>query len=384
MSSIADSLGSAGTEQGTLKTLKVQIYPDRQQGKTIKSWFGTHRFVYNKFLAYTKNTKTDIKKFNFYTMRNKFVISNKGENKLIEEWELETPKDIRAGAIKDCITAHKGGFTKGDKFEVRFRTKKKKSYAIDIAKTAIKKVDGGFKVYPTFLKECVRVKKRTKKVLESLTITHDCKLFFDGLNYFLLIPIDKPELVVPEGISTGDIIALDPGVRTFQTGFSEKEVVEFKSRTELLEKYHASIARIQAKKNCHNKNKKIQRKYKRIKGVIDDLHWKTITYIKKNYTVCILPPFESQEMVGTVHSPKTKRTLLGLKHYQFKQRIKQKVPFVIDLGEHYTSKTCTSCAEQNHTLGSKKIFSCENCGLVIDRDINASRNIYLKFLALLT
>ena len=43
-----------------------------------------------------------------------------------------------------------------------------------------------------------------------------------------------------------------------------------------------------------------------------------------------------------------------------------------------TSKMCYNCENIHKTLGSKKIYKCKKCKIEIDRDINASINIYKK------
>ena len=51
---------------------------------------------------------------------------------------------------------------------------------------------------------------------------------------------------------------------------------------------------------------------------------------------------------------------------------------VIDCHEEYTSKTCSCCGRLNHTLGASKSFTCPFCHYVVDRDVGAARNIFLK------
>ena len=48
--------------------------------------------------------------------------------------------------------------------------------------------------------------------------------------------------------------------------------------------------------------------------------------------------------------------------------------------ESFTSKTCGKCGKINQLLGSSKEFICPFCGYDADRDVNAGRNILLKFL----
>jgi transposase len=49
-----------------------------------------------------------------------------------------------------------------------------------------------------------------------------------------------------------------------------------------------------------------------------------------------------------------------------------------DINEYMTSKTCYNCQNVDNELGSKKIYKCCKCCIEIDRDINASINIYNK------
>jgi putative transposase len=129
-------------------------------------------------------------------------------------------------------------------------------------------------------------------------------------------------------ILTKRTIALDPGVRTFQTGFSTDEVTEFSSQTDKISKLHKKIDLLKSlrdKKEKKIKRKKILKLNNKIRNIVNDVHWKTITYLKTNYTDVLLPSFDSQEMVTCSHlHSTTKRRLLGLQHYKFKKRLQEK------------------------------------------------------------
>jgi putative transposase len=45
--------------------------------------------------------------------------------------------------------------------------------------------------------------------------------------------------------------------------------------------------------------------------------------------------------------------------------------------EAYTSKTCSFCGCLTN-VGDSKIYTCQECKQVVDRDINASKNILMK------
>jgi putative transposase len=359
-----------------------------EQKKMIKQWFGTHRYVYNEFLSYTKKSEDKKEWMNFYRMRNKFVIYNNGNNQFFEgkEWMIETPKDIRADAIKSCISAHRSAFSNLRNknithFHVNYKSKRSPHYSISIPKSAIKYENGGFYIYKRFIKTPLKIHKRTLKKIGNYNIDHDSKLIYDGIHYYLLVPTERTtKKYIGEEKRT---IALDPGVRTFQTGFSTDEVIEFSSRTDKISKLHKKIDLLKSlkdKKKKKIKRKKILKLNNKIRNIVNDVHWKTITYLKTNYTDVLLPSFDSQEMVTCtpLHST-TKRRLLGLQHYKFKKRLQEKTELNVHIvNESFTSKTCGRCGEINFGLCSSKLFKCNHCNLSIDRDFNGARNIYLK------
>jgi len=46
--------------------------------------------------------------------------------------------------------------------------------------------------------------------------------------------------------------------------------------------------------------------------------------------------------------------------------------------EYYTLKTCTQYGNIKYNIGRNKIYKCEKCNIIIDRDISAARNIMLR------
>jgi hypothetical protein len=104
-------------------------------------------------------------------------------NKEIQEWELETPKDIRAGAVEDVCKAHKtalANFKAGNIkfFKLGFRKKINPKQSLLIPKSAIKNNDGEITIYSKILKgnKTFPMGKRTKKKHKDLIIEHDCRL----------------------------------------------------------------------------------------------------------------------------------------------------------------------------------------------------------------
>ena len=356
--------------------------------KTIfHEWFGAHRYTYNTIINYNENPlhKNDEKRFHFYTMRNRFVTGKNNSFFDDKKWLLETPKDIRADAIKQCITSYKSNFTKIKKhslthFKMSFKSKKQ-TQSIEIPKSAIKRMDDGFSIYPTYLKEVVRIGKRQlKNNLKNVIIERDCRLTYNGIEWYVIIPYNKQISV--NASKEKKIVALDPGIRTFQTGFSEDEVFEISSRQSNLDKLYRKRVILSQCKYKSRYRRKLLKNNIRIRNIVNDIHYRTIHYIRTTYTDVLLPSFDSQEMVKShfLHRSSNKR-LLGLQHYSFKQKMLNTVNVKTHIvNEAYTSKTCSSCGEIKYNLGSSKTFHCCQCGMIMDRDFNGARNIYLKYM----
>ena len=93
-------------DEKSMRARKIRIYPNKTQSNKRKNWFGTSRYVYNQSLNYVRTKEN--KELNFYQLRDRFVTAK--NNSKLKEWELLTPKDVRAGAIKDMVNAYKTAF----------------------------------------------------------------------------------------------------------------------------------------------------------------------------------------------------------------------------------------------------------------------------------
>ena len=98
-------------------------------------------------------------------------------------------------------------------------------------------------IYERYINSKMSVGKRTMKKLKNQNINHDTKLITDGVHYYMLLPMDTQ---IRKPINNDkSVIALDPGVRTFQTGYSDTEVVEFSSRTNTITKIQNKLQLLQ-------------------------------------------------------------------------------------------------------------------------------------------
>lgn len=205
-------------------------------------------------------------------------------------------------------------------------------------------------------------------------------------------------------------IALDPGSRTFMTGFNEREAVLYGKDFSVnyllpLAKKMRQLFSLRQNIKNHTLYKKepadrpkwmndtlrhIEKQLDRLECKRQDLTeylHKTVAYqLVSDYDVIYLPEFRSKEMVKTKGrnlNRKSVHNMLSLRHYRFKEFLlwlaKKYGKKVIIVNESYTSKTRSWNGIIDENLGSAKTIKEQD--LVIDRDINGARSIYLKHVA---
>lgn len=206
-------------------------------------------------------------------------------------------------------------------------------------------------------------------------------------------------------------VGIDPGVRTFATCFSDKEALiagDNLAKEKLFPLMKHVDKLIGQKQKVLNVQKGVkffdmprwaqdrivhfERKINRLKckkdDIILDLHNRLAFELVSRYDVIFLPTFETKGMVTRKDKKvrtirrNTCRQMLDLNHYGFKMRLKWYAKkygkHVVDCNEAYTSKTRTWDGTINDRLGSSKVIKGD--GFTVDRDINGSRNVFIKSL----
>lgn len=381
---LADGMAS---EPIILRTKKIRLQLTSLQKQRLEAWRHASRYSYNKTI-WLMDTDPTLTKLELRNLVTPVEVNSR------TPWLVETPKAVREAAVfeasknrRACFTNLKNGNIRH--FHSQFLSKRKHSWTIGGIDSVEKCGQRGFTMYKRY--DFGRIK--TSEELPHKFAT--CSIHFDGNHYYVLVPVEKS---ITRTFGRKPFVAGDPGVRCFNTFYDPCEELCVEVGGGAAEKVHGLLLRLdnmiskRSKANARDKrtlSKKINKLKKTISNRQSELHWKTASWLCKDYKQVVVPQFESKNMSSVTNrtiQTKTVRQMSVLAHSKFLQRLKAKAEEtgteLVVVDEKYTTMTCGHCSERNGGVGSQKDWRCPNCNWHHHRDFNAARNILLKTIKL--
>ena len=367
----------------TYKAYKLRIYPTNLQRELIEKTFGCTRYIYNNFLAERKNKYEESKtKVHVYEQLKELT-----DLKREKEWLRE----IDSCALQACVYNLDDAFQKffkGNgypKFRAKgvhesFRTnntlntykdKKYESIRIDFNKRII--------TLPKLKEVKFRGYRTTKEIIgkiKSATISKDAN------KYFVSILVEVP--FVKYSLNPTSIVGLDLGIKDFiVTSNGEKLKNEVKINEKRLKGLQKWLSRCKpGSKNRYKVKLKIQRLYLKIRNARKHMIYKLANNILKENDIVSIENLDVKSMYQ-VH--KIAKHLNQVPISEFIRVLKYKSNWlgkrVIEINKYYpSSQCCNRCDYKNEKVKDLSVrkWICPRCGLIHDRDINASINIMFE------
>ena len=364
---------AACTGSEVTKAKRVRIDPTPEQKTLFRQWLGTSRYVYNETVKHLNLPKGE--RAAHWMGAAKIILPS------LPEWAAAIPYQIKKIAIEDAYQAFSNGMRQwrqsGEPFRLNFRSRRTPKQSCFIPSSALK--DAG--IYP-------RIAGNLQRAEDFPDHPRDSRLICEQGRWFVIVPSRSP---VTQTENQGRVVALDPGIRIFLTGFSEDQAFklgegDFARLARLCVHLDRLISRL-SKATCRQKariKQAVQRMRWKIRDLVDELHFKSIRFLMDRFDLILLPTFETKEMSAKSKRKiraKSVRAMLGYAFFRFGQRLesaaKQAGKAVLRVNEAYTSKTASWTGEMKPIGGAKKITSG---GLTVDRDINGARGIFLRAL----
>jgi len=358
------------------RTYQFELQPTQEQKVLLDKHFGCVRFVFNHFLNERKEQyQADKKSDSYYKQAATLTELKKKEE---TAWLKEVNSQSLQFALRCLDTAYVNFFRGNAKFPQFKSRKKKNSFTV----SQFAKLEVGRFFAPKF-KEGIKVNvhREVKGEIGKCTLskTPTGKYFVSILSEEQYQPKEK----------TGAVCGIDLGLKDFAI---TSDGVKFKNN-KYTKQYEKELAKAQKhlsrKVKGSNSFEKQRRKtaliYEKITNSrMDNLH-KVSHKLVTDYDIIAL---EDLNVKGMVKNHKLAKhisdaswgTFVRLLEYKANWNDKQ----IVKINRWYpSSKTCCECGWINQDLNlSIREWTCKN-GHVLDRDLNAAKNIFKEGLKIL-
>ena len=210
-----------------------------------------------------------------------------------------------------------------------------------------------------------------------------------GIHWDVAIVCEIEQTVVMAPITVTKTIGIDLGLSHFAS-ISDGSVIENPSflKKELRKLAYLQRSLSRKKKGSSNRKKSVMKVVKKHIDIYNQrknfAHQLSHTFVK-NHDVIVV---EDLCIKGMVQNKHLSRAISDVGWGMFLSFLKYKCSWV---GKHFlqinrffpSSKTCSSCRCQQEMPLNVRMYQCKNCGVQIDRDLNASLNIRAAGLAVL-
>lgn len=402
---------------------KLVIFPAYEQTRLFYEYFCMCASVYNLGINIEEAQKySDDKKFlKFFDLNNKVneIKHNDPNYYWLNNYDATTIKII----LRDVVYAYEMFFNGLCNYpvykDIRYPNQQFpiRSDRLEINETFIRIPSIGFvSYYNTYGEQIIGNGDKNNKNCNYLKYT-DSRISFDGINYYISFSLPKDEnhninsykyfKGNPEwdALPFNDAIGIDIGLRNEKwlvdsTGtFVERpDSTKLRNRisrlnNKLNRQYATNIEKgiindnKQSTKNMEKTKQKIKKDYNKIKNRRKNEVYEYTNYLLNQKPKAVV--FESiaakdlsitnENKQCNFEKQNRNNQLNDAAIYESTQIIKRKleangIPVIYAEEGYPSSQICSNCGYRQN-IGRSKIYKCPNCGLEIDRDINAAKNL---------
>jgi putative transposase len=346
-----------------IQTYKFRLYPNGRQEQVLAETIETCRRLYNDLLDY--RIQNHIETFELKRM----LTAHRKQSKYLRQVHSQVLQDVTLRLGK-AFGLYFRGLTRFPKFKrkARYNSFTYPQY-------------GGFKVVEgrLYLSMIGEVKMVVHRVIEGRMKT--CTIVRDIDQWYACIASERESSKASTSISPP--VGVDLGVIAV-AALSDGLVLP---APRLLKKSEVGIRNLQkslSRKEKGSKNREkagiaLKRAWRRIRNRRDDFAHKTSRFFANNYGTIV---FEDLEIPNMVKNHRLASAILDACWGKTRQltayKAERRGGRVILVEPSGTSQECSGCGEVVEKALSVRTHSCPYCGLELDRDVNAARNILAR------
>lgn len=366
------------------KSMKIRILPTKEQEILMFKSIGCSRFAYNWALNRCNELYKQGIKYSMSDIRKEFTQLKKQEE---FKWLNEVSNTTMVEAMRNLDKAFKLFFKNKSKYP-RFKTKRKSRQSFYVRHNHLY-----FKENICNIEKIGKVKFKTNYKIPDCNYSNPyCS--YDGKYWHLGfgIEIEENQTILNKDLSIG----IDLGVKDLAVVNVLDKPIKNINKTKKVKKLKKRLKRLQrqvSRKYEANKNgnkfvktnnifkleKRIRLIHRKLSNIRNNHIHQATNKIVKLYPYRIV--MEDLNTIGMMKNKHLSKAIAEQSFYEFKRQIQYKCEWngikFIQVDRFYpSSKTCSCCGNIKHNLKLKdREYICEKCGLIIDRDKNASINL---------
>jgi len=351
------------------KSYKYRIYPTKEQESLLSKHFGHCRFVFNHFLNERKekylNEKTSL---NYYDNARTLTKLKKDEEFV---WLKEVNSQSLQASIRNLDTAYKNFFNKQNKFP-KFKSKYNRQ-SFKVPQNVL--VDDDKLVIPKF-KEGIKL--NLHRQMEGKPLFATISKSTTG-KYYVSITCEVEHKPFEK---TNKSVGIDTGIKELailSDGSSYENIKSLKTKLKKLKYEQRQLSKKQKGSRSRNKQKrKFSLVHEQITNIRKDYLHKVSTEIVKNHDIISVEDLAVKNiMKNHCLAQAMSDVSLGAFYTMLEYKANWNDRQFVKIDRFFpSSKTCSNCGwiKQDLTLAIRE-WTCESCGKIHDRDVNAAKNI---------
>lgn len=200
--------------------------------------------------------------------------------------------------------------------------------------------------------------------------------------YYVTLSLEDksvPEITIDTVPTLENSIGIDMGLKSFLVASDGEEIKIQQHYRRAQKRLRVKQKKVSRKKKGSNNRKKavakLGRTHQKIANKRKDFHYKTATHLVKKADVIA---YEKLNIKGLAKT-KLAKSILDAGWGQFLEILKLKAEkagvLTVEVNPNGTSQHCSNCGHKVPKELKDRIHSCDNCGIVLCRDVNAAINI---------
>ncbi|MDQ0417199.1 putative transposase [Croceifilum oryzae] len=368
-----------------IRAYRIRLKPNNQQRTQMEQSAHVARWAYNWALNQKKAHYEETgKSYSQYDLRKHLtMLKQSGEH----AWLYGFSNNITKQAIKDCDDSFRRFFKKQAQFP-RFKSRRRSKWSFYQDPHKVK-------VEPKRIRlekiGWVRLAERDYLPEEFKPLSY--RVSREGIDWYVSITAEVPDHI-DHSVSIGEPIGIDLGIKILATVSSGKHYqnIHKGSKIKRLEKRFKRLQRKASRKYHLNKEGdryrktrnliKLEQRVAKLRSRIhhirkDYIHQMTSEIVKTKPSHIVIEDLHVKGMMKNRHLA---RHIQQCNFHEIRRQLEYKcnwynVNLMVADRWYPSSKTCSKCGQIHRDLKlSDRMMSCE-CGLQMDRDLNASINL---------